>query len=82
MLAAPLNDITARHLAKVVESSDDAIISKNLDSVIQTWNPAANGCSATPRTRRSIRARIRRDPEEVCITVADTGAGIEPAFLT
>jgi PAS domain S-box-containing protein len=31
----------AWHLAAVVESSDDAIVSKGLDSIVQTWNPAA-----------------------------------------
>lgn len=30
-----------QHLAAVIEGSDDAIISKNLDSVIQSWNPGA-----------------------------------------
>ena len=34
-------DLTLRHLAKVVESSDDAIVTKSLDSIITSWNHAA-----------------------------------------
>jgi PAS domain S-box-containing protein len=34
-------DHAAQHLAAIVESSEDAIISKNLDAIIQTWNGGA-----------------------------------------
>ncbi|HZR72747.1 MAG TPA: PAS domain S-box protein [Bradyrhizobium sp.] len=34
-------DEATRRLATIVETSDDAIISKNLDGVIQTWNRGA-----------------------------------------
>lgn len=44
-----LEDVTARrlaergqaHLSAIVESSDDAILSKNLDGIIQSWNKGA-----------------------------------------
>ena len=60
-LARPLDDITARHLAKVVESSDDAIISKTLDSIITSWNRAAErlfGYTAAEALGKSIRMII------------------------
>jgi PAS domain S-box-containing protein len=33
--------LTARLLASIVETSDDAIVSKSLDGIIQTWNAGA-----------------------------------------
>src|SRR5688572_548400 len=58
------SDITARHLAKVVESSDDAIVSKDLTSIIMSWNRAAErmfGYTAAEAVGRSIRMIIPAD---------------------
>ncbi len=60
-----VSDITARHLAKVIESSDDAIVSKDLNSIIKSWNPAAErifGYTAEEAIGRSIRILI---PDEL-----------------
>ena len=60
----PPDDLTARHLSKVVESSDDAIVSKDLNGIIRTWNRAAErmfGYSAAEAVGRSIRMIIPAD---------------------
>jgi PAS domain S-box-containing protein len=57
-------DLALRHLAKVVESSDDAIVSKDLSGVIVTWNRAAErmfGYSADEAIGQSIRMIIPSD---------------------
>jgi PAS domain S-box-containing protein len=59
-----MGDFTARHLAKVVESSDDAIVSKDLNGIVTSWNRAAEqvfGFSAEEMIGRSIRLIIPAD---------------------
>ncbi len=57
-------DLANRHLALVVESSDDAIVSKDLSSTIVSWNRAAErmfGYPAEEAIGRSIRMIIPAD---------------------
>ena len=58
------SDLAYRHLAKVVESSDDAIVSKDLDGTITSWNQAAErlfGYTAHEAVGQSIRMIIPQD---------------------
>jgi PAS domain S-box-containing protein len=60
----PEADLADRRLAAVVESSDDAIVTKDLESIILTWNAAAErlfGYSAAEVLGRSIRMIIPPD---------------------
>lgn len=60
-MARPDRDAYSLHLAKVVDASDDAIVSKNLDGIILSWNPAAArifGYDADEVVGRSIRVLI------------------------
>ena len=44
---------TARLLASIIESSDDAIVSKSLDGILQTWNVGAERIFGHRRSKRS-----------------------------
>jgi PAS domain S-box-containing protein len=78
----PFDDVTARHLARVVESSDDAIISKDLNSVIMSWNRAAErmfGYTAAEAIGQSIRMIIpadRQDEEDMVLSYIRSGEAI------
>jgi PAS domain S-box-containing protein len=77
-----LDDIAARHLAKVVESSDDAIVSKDLNSVIISWNRAAErmfGYTAAEVIGKSIRMIIpadRQSEEDDVLSRIRKGEGV------
>lgn len=42
------------HLAAIVESSNDAIVSGTLDGIVATWNHGASASSGTRPRRRSV----------------------------
>jgi PAS domain S-box-containing protein len=71
--AVPLTELAAQHYAAIVESSDDAILSKDLNGVILSWNQGAErlfGYSSEEAIGKPITMIIPLDRREE-----------EPAFL-
>ena len=65
----PRTRLELAHLAKIIESSDDAIFSQDLDGVLLSWNPAAErlfGYTAAEAVGRSVHLLVPpgREPEE------------------
>ena len=76
-------DVVARRLAAVVESSDDAIVSKDLNSIITSWNRGAErmfGYTASEAVGRSIRMIIPPDlqsEEDMVLARIHAGATVD-----
>src|SRR5262245_61632599 len=74
--------VVLRHLARVVESSDDAIVSKDLNGIITSWNRAAErmfGYTAAEAIGRSIRMIIpadRQSEEDMVLARIRAGQGV------
>jgi len=73
----------ARHLAAIVESSTDAIVSKDLNAVITSWNQGAErlfGFSAAEAVGKSVTMLIppdRLDEEPLILARIRTGERVE-----
>ena len=70
----PSPDLNVRHLARVVESSDDAIVSKDLNGIILSWNRSAErifGYTAAEAVGQSIRMIIPADRQSEEDTVLE-----------
>src|SRR5258708_10896728 len=71
------------HLAALIQSSDDAIVSKNLDGIIMSWNPAAErmfGFTESEAVGKSIYLIIpedRKQEEEVVLSRVRSGEGVD-----
>jgi PAS domain S-box-containing protein len=78
------DDLARQRLAAIVESSDDAIVSKDLNGIITSWNRAAErifGYTAAEAIGRPIMIIIppeRRNEEEIVLSRIRSGRSVEP----
>ena len=76
------DDLGRRHLAKIVDSSDDAIVSKDLNGIILSWNAAAErmfGYSAAEAIGQSIRMiipEVRQSEEDFVLGEIRAGRSV------
>jgi PAS domain S-box-containing protein len=81
-MAYASDDLARRHLAKIVDSSDDAIISKDLNGVVLSWNVAAErmfGYAAAEVVGQSIRLiipEVRQSEEDYVLAEIRAGKSI------
>ena len=70
----------------LVESSDDAIVAKDVDGIVQSWNPAAErlfGYDAAEMVGRSIRLLLppdRQDEEDLILARIRSGERVSQFF--
>jgi PAS domain S-box-containing protein len=82
-LRPPPSDLAARHFAQVVASTDDAIVSKDLNSIITSWNPAAErifGYTSQEAIGNSIRMLIPahlQDEEDLVMSKIRAGERVD-----
>src|SRR5580765_8344719 len=75
-------ELLVYHRARVVESSDDAIVSKDLNGIITSWNRAAErmfGYTAAEAVGQSIRMIIpadRQGEEDMVLSHVRAGQAI------
>src|SRR5918992_4039642 len=75
-------DLARRHLAKIVDSSDDAIVSKDLNGIILSWNAAAErmfGYTAVEAIGQSIRIiipEVRQSEEDFVLGEIRAGRSV------
>lgn len=82
-----LSNLDAAHFTAIIENSSDAIISKELDGTVQTWNRAAErlfGWTAAEMVGQSIRRIMpedRQNEEDSILARVEAGERI-PRFQT